>query len=215
MTCCHCDSTDRQFDAGIARRDLRRLRRRGPDLVTRRLFDAVKSVRLPPDATLLDVGGGVGAIHHFLLDHGFSRATQVDASTAYLEAAEEETVRVGHDGRVEFRFGGFPAAAADVAPADVVTMDRVVCCDPDFSGLLGSAADKARRLLAFSYPRPRWSIKLVVAAANAWRRLFGQPFRAYVHRPEAMTSVLESRGLRRRWAGGTWIWAVELFERAA
>ncbi|HUL71248.1 MAG TPA: hypothetical protein VLT17_13540 [Gemmatimonadales bacterium] len=215
MTGCSCDSTDRQFDAGIARRDLKRLRRRGPDLVTRRLLDAVKSVPLPPEATLLDVGGGVGAIHHFLLDHGFSRATQVDASTAYLEAAEEEAVRVGHDERVEFRFGGFPAAAAGVAPADVVTMDRVVCCDPDFTGLLGSAADKTRRLLAFSYPRPRRLTRIVVASANALRRLFGQPFRAYVHSPEAMTSVLESRGLRRRWAGGTWIWAVELFERAA
>jgi len=215
MTSCHCDATDRQFDAGIARRDLKRWRRRGPDLVTRRLLDAVKSVPLPPEATLLDVGGGVGAIHHFLLDHGFSRATQVDASTAYLEAAEEEAVRVGHDGRVDFRFGSFPRAASDLVPADVVTMDRVVCCDPDFTGLLGSAADKARRLLAFSYPRPRRSIKFVVAAANGWRRLFGHSFRAYVHSPEAMASVLESRGLRRRWAGGTWIWAVELFERAA
>jgi hypothetical protein len=50
---------------------------------------------------------------------------------------------------------------------------------------------------------------------NAWRRLRGHPFRAYVHPPAAMTAVLEGRGLRRRWTGGTWIWSAELFERAA
>jgi hypothetical protein len=29
-----------------------------------------------------------------------------------------------------------------------------------------------------------------------------------------MESVLRDAGLQRRWSGGTWIWAVELFERA-
>jgi len=215
MTACHCDHADRQFDATIARRDLKRLRRRGPDMVTRRLLDAVKSVPLPPEATLLDVGGGVGAIHHFLLDHGFAHATQVDASSAYLDVAEAEAARVGHTGRVDFRFGGFPAAAEEVPAADVVTMDRVVCCDPDFSGVLTAAAGRARRLLALSYPRPRGLTRAVVAAANGFRRLLGHPFRAHVHSPEAMAAVLERAGLRRRWSGGTWIWAVELFERVA
>ena len=99
--------------------------------------------------------------------------------------------------------------------ADVVTLDRGVCCDPDYARLLGAAADRARRLVAFSYPRPRWSVRLFVAALNFVNRLRGRTFRAYVHPPAAMIGVLERAGLRRRWAGGTWIWAVELFERTA
>ena len=79
--------------------------------------------------------------------------------------------------------------------------------------MLGAAADHARRLLAFSYPRRRGLIRAVTALANAWRRLMGQDFRVYIHPPEAMDAVLERRGMRRRWAGGTWIWAVEVFER--
>ena len=92
-------------------------------------------------------------------------------------------------------------------------MDRVVCCDADYRGLLRAAVGHARRVLAFSYPRPRWITRLVVAVSNTIRRLWGSGFTVYVHPPAAMTTVLEAAGLRRSWAGGTWIWAVEVFER--
>jgi hypothetical protein len=68
-------------------------------------------------------------------------------------------------------------------------------------------------LLAFTYPRDRWFTRSFVAVINAWRRLRGEMFRAHIHPPAAMVGVLEARGLRRRWAGGTWIWCAEVFER--
>ena len=215
MTCCQRGAAADQFDATIAQRDLERFRRRGPDTPTRRLIAAIEARSLPPEPTLLDVGGGVGAIHHALLDQGFSRATHLDASGAYLTAAAEEARRLGHTGRVEFLLAAFPAEAPTVSSADVVTLDRVVCCDPDYEQLLGAAARHAGRLLAFSYPRPRWLTRLVVAAANAWRRVTRRPFRASVHSPARMAAVLEGAGLQPAWAGGTWIWAVEVYERAA
>jgi methyltransferase family protein len=215
VTACHCCATDEQFDPGIARRDLKSYRRRGPNPATRQLLAAVQAARLSPEPTLIDVGGGIGAIHHQLLERGFVRAVQVDVSQAYLSVSATEAERLGHAGRVTFRHGDFREVAADILPADVVTLDRVVCCDPDFAGMLGTAADHARRLLAFSYPRPRWITRAFVAASNAWRRLWGRAFRVYVHQPGAMTAILEGRGLRRRWAGGTWIWAVEMYERPA
>jgi magnesium-protoporphyrin O-methyltransferase len=94
-----------------------------------------------------------------------------------------------------------------------VTLDRVVCCDPDYARMLGTAAALTRRFLAFSYPRPRWIVRLVVAATNAGRRLFGNDFRVHVHPPDRMDAVLEQAGMRKAWSGGTWVWAVELFER--
>ena len=213
MTCCHRCATADQFDSAVARRDLRRFRRRGPDAPTRHLLAAVQARLLPPGPTLLDIGGGIGAIHHVLLERGFSQATHLDGSGDYLAAAADEARRLGHADLVQFHLAEFPAEASMVAAADVVTLDRVVCCDPDYAGVLGAAATRARRLLAFSYPRPRWLTRLVVASANAVRRLFGRGFRAYVHPPARMTAVLEGAGMRRAWAGGTWIWAVEVFER--
>jgi magnesium-protoporphyrin O-methyltransferase len=107
-----------------------------------------------------------------------------------------------------------PARVASLAHADLVTLDRVVCCDPDYGSMLRVAAEHAAHLLAFTYPRPRLITRAVVAAANGMCRLMGRAFRAYVHPPEAMTAVLEHAGFRPRWLGGTWVWAVALFERA-
>jgi hypothetical protein len=42
--------------------------------------------------------------------------------------------------------------AGTLPDADVVTLDRVVCCYPDPEALLGAAA-KTRQVLAFTYPR--------------------------------------------------------------
>jgi hypothetical protein len=69
-------------------------------------------------------------------------------------------------------------------------------------------------LVAFSYPRERWLMRFVVAAANAVRRIMHRDYRAYVHPPERMRAVLERAGMAQSWTGGTWIWAVEIFERA-
>ena len=213
MTCCHRCATAQQFDSTVASRDLRRFRKRGPDASTRQLLVGVQAASLPAAASVLDIGGGIGAIHHVLLSRGFSRATHLDASEAYLAAAADEARRLGHADRVSFLLGAFPTEAVAVPPADVVTLDRVVCCDPDYANLLGAAAQHARHLVAFSYPRPRLVTRLVVATTNGLRRLAGRGFRAFVHPPQAMWAVLERAGLERSWSGGTWIWAVETWRR--
>jgi len=213
MSYCHCRATNQQFNERSARRDLRRFERRGPDASTRQLIAAIQAYPLPPQPAVLDIGGGIGVVHHLLLEWGFSRAVQVDASAAYLAVSAAEAARRGHRERVDFQHGDFAVVAESVPMADVVTLDRVVCCDPDYRRLLDAAAAHSRHLVAFSYPRQRWPIRAFVAAVNAVQRLLGRAFRAYVHPPAAMAGVLEGAGLRRRWVGGTWIWAVELFDR--
>jgi len=213
MSFCDCTAIDQVFDPKTARRDLKRFRRRGPAKQTRALLDAIQQTPLPEGATLLDIGGGIGAIHHVLLDKGFSHATQIDAAMAYLDASKDETQRLGQSGRVTFRHGDFHELVNDAPEADVVTLDRVVCCDADYRTMLGGAADRAKRLVAFTYPRPRAATRAFIAIVNWLSRAFLKGFQAYVHPPEAMARVLEEHGLRRRSSGGTWIWAAEVFER--
>ena len=213
MTSCHCQVVDKQFDTRVARRDLLRFLRRGPEPSTRHMLAAILARPLPPGPTLLDVGGGVGVLHHILLDRGFAGALQIDISDAYLATAAEEAARRGHSDRVAFQRGDLSSLAPGLPRADVVTLDRVVCCDPDFTRLLAAAADRARCAVTFSYPRPRWLVRAFVATANGARRLVRRAFRAYVHSPADMAAVLERSGFRREWAGGSWVWAVELFER--
>jgi magnesium-protoporphyrin O-methyltransferase len=213
MDCCRGNPSDQFFDARTVRRELKRYRKRGPGPSTRSLLAAIEGASLPAGSTLLDIGGGLGSIHHRLLEQGFAGATQVDASTAYIAAAGEEVERLGHAGRVTLRHGDFHTLAAELPPADVVTLDRVVCCDPDYESMLGQAAAHARRLVAFSYPHPRWIVRVVVGFGNAVNRMLGRTFRAYLHPPAAMAAVLERNGLRRRFSGGSFVWAAEVFER--
>ena len=71
MSCAQCEGIEHQFDRGEARKKLRHFRRRGPDKTTRLLIEGLRaalSTSNTHDATLLDIGAGVGAIHHELLN---------------------------------------------------------------------------------------------------------------------------------------------------
>src|SRR5215510_8147900 len=119
MPRCHCGATDDMFGDRVVRRELRRYRKGGPGASTKALLGLIEAAGPPPGATLLDIGGGIGGIHHRLLDRGFSTATHVDASSAYLTAAKDETVRRGHEGRVNFFEGDFVDATAALPEFDV------------------------------------------------------------------------------------------------
>ena len=43
---------------------------------------------------------------------------------------------------MRFKVGDFVSLASELDDADVVVLDRVVCCDPDYAGLLGRAAKR-------------------------------------------------------------------------
>jgi len=215
MTCCSTAAIDREFDARIARNDLARYRRRGPDKSTRAMIALLRAAGLPGAGSLLDIGGGVGALHHELLEQGLGSAVHVDAASAYLQAAGEETDRRGHAGRVTFKKGDVRALATDLSRADIVTLDRVVCCDGDPATLLALAADRAKRMLALSFPRDTWYVRAMVRGGNWWRSLIGDPFTVYVHAPRTFETTLQQRGLRKRSRRRVWVWVVEVYERAA
>lgn len=134
-----------EYDEKLAAKDLRRYRTKGPQPWTRALIDAIKAEGVE-GASLLDIGGGIGAIHHELLDAGVAHATCVEASTAYLEAARSETERRGTTSRITFKVGDFVELAGSVPPADIVTLDRVVNSYPEAHRLVEVSADHARRL---------------------------------------------------------------------
>lgn len=212
MSRCRCESYESQFDDKHAAKDLKRYRRQGPDKTTRLLLDALKAEGVR-GASLLDVGGGVGVVHHELLAAGAQTAVHVDATAANIRAAEEESARRGHAGRVTFLRGDFVALVAEIPPADVVTLDRVICCYADMERLVAASASHARRLYGAVFPRERWLLKLVLALGNAVRRLRGNAFRSYVHPVQAIDAALERQELRVRSVRDTWAWRVAVYSR--
>ena len=157
----------------------------------------------------------LGADAEVLLQAGLKHALCVDMSQAALAASAEEAQRQGMAGRIEWMEGDFVAVAATVPSADLVALDRVVCCYPAYAPLLEHAAAHGRRLLALSYPRDRWWVRVGVWIENTWRRLNGEEFRAFVHPPAAMAALLAKHGFTRARAAATWTWQVEVYARNA
>jgi len=205
-------AAERQFGAAVAQRDLDRYRRKGPDASSRLLLDGVKSVAQPTDS-VLDLGAGVGVLSFELLAHGLSRATLVDASPAYLSAARTEAERRGADSRVQCVTGDVVHLDGTVDGADVVVMHRVICCYPDWGALLGRATQLSGRVLAVSYPRDLWYVRGFMALENLRRRVFGNPFRTFVHSAVAMENDIVTAGFERISRQQTPIWCIDVYTR--
>jgi len=144
MDCCQCQGIEAKFNQKTAAEQLRRYRENGPAKTTLMLTNALKDEGVD-GMTLLDIGGGIGAIQHELLEAGAKTATSVEASTAYIEAAKEEAERQGQAGRMAYHCGDFVDLAPSIAPADIVTLDRVICCYHDMQKLVGQSSARAQR----------------------------------------------------------------------
>jgi hypothetical protein len=196
MSSC-CRGVDRVFGERTAAHDLRRYRRKGASKPTRMLLDALRAEGVER-ASVLDIGGGIGVIQHELLDAGAERATSVEASTAYLRVAREEAERRGRAGQIGYLEGDFVALAEGIEAADVVTLDRVICCYPDMEALVGRSAERARRLYGLVYPRDAWWLKLGFRATNLGMRIARWDFRVYAHPTADVDAAVRRRGLAPR-----------------
>jgi magnesium-protoporphyrin O-methyltransferase len=202
----------RQFDANKVADEIADYRKNGPGPTTRLLRDGLVQAGLV-DGVLLDIGAGFGALTFELIERGSTRAIAVDASRSYLAAAAEEAARRGKTGIIEFVHGDFVDLAGTLPKADVVTLDRVVCCYPHVEPLLRGALAHATRALALSYPRGAWHARVVMGADNLKRRIKGNPFRTLVHSPDHMERMIGDAGFTLASRRRTWIWSIDVFTR--
>jgi len=212
MNCCQCQGIEEIFSQQSVTKELSRYRAKGPGTTTRLLTEAIKEEGVD-GLTLLDIGGGVGAIQYELLAAGVQEVTSVEASTAYITAAQAEAQRRGLIERVSYYHGDFVDLAGDIAPADIVTLDRVICCYPDMEKLVSLTAKRARKLYGLVYPRNTWWIKLALAVGNFTFWLRRSAYRGFVHPTRAVESLLENSGLKRRFFRRTLIWQVVVYSR--
>jgi hypothetical protein len=174
------------------------------------LIDALEAEGVE-SATLLEIGGGIGAIQHELLAAGVAHATSVDASASYLEAAREESDRRGHGDRVTYRYGDFVELADSIPHADIVALDRVLNVYPDWERLAEVSAARAQRLYGLVYPRDTPMVRLVIFAMNLVLRVRRQPVRASIRAVANIERIARESGLSPHFsqsAGPAWHVAV-------
>src|ERR671933_1290124 len=208
--CCTPSGYRKIFGAKTARRDVRKYRRRGLDRAARRIADFLVGRGVAGDS-VLEVGGGVGAIQLELLNAGAAQTTNVELSPEYEPYAAE---LLGEDARVERRVGDFVRDAAELDPADDVVLHRVVCCYPDPEALVGAAADHARRRLVLSFPPDTMLFRAGSAVLNAFLALGRTEFRTFVHPVASILGPAQAHGLEPALDTRTRMWRIVGFERA-
>lgn len=201
------------YTGKLAASELHRYRKEGPIPSTRALIEVLKDEGVE-GATLLDIGGGIGAIQLALLDAGVAGAISVDASAPYIHAAREESERRGHSARVTYRHGDFVELADSIPAADIVTLDRVINVYPDWERLVELSAVRARRLYGLVFPQDTPIVRLAISAINLRLRLQQQHVRAAVIPADLIERIVRANGLRLHVSTSVGaVWQVAVYRR--
>ena len=102
---------------------------------------------------------------------------------------------------------------ADLEPADLVALDRVICCYGDMPGLLEAAARIARRRVGLVYPRDDWWVRGAVAFSNPLLFRSSAGYRMRIHRVGAVSAILRAAGFAPLASRLGRVWRVECWER--
>lgn len=212
MDCCRTSGVESLFDETVVANELRRYRRKGPDRTTRLLIEAIEGEGVD-GRSLIDIGAGVGAITHALLDAGVRQAVIVDASAPSLDAARQIGEGKATLDRMKFVRGDYVELASTLGTADIVTLDRVICCYEDVASLVERSAASARQCYGLVSPRDTWWMRLGASALNLLQRIRRHPFRFFVHPMQEVEAQILASGLKPRYCDGRGFWRVALYSR--
>ena len=198
MSCNQCQGIEKIFDSGMAKKEFKRYQKKGVTKTTQMMLDWITDLG-QSELSLMDVGGGVGIIQHELFQAGVVKtAVHIDAALPYLEISKEEAERLGYADRVTYKHGDFVELAEDLGAADMVTLDRVLCCYHDMPALINAAASQAQQVIGLVFPRDRWWITWAMHLPNSGLWLSRNPFRFFVHSTTAVDKLLQKHGFQRQ-----------------
>ena len=208
-----CRAYENAFDADYAQGDLDDYRAKGPERSTRALLDLIRAATDVRGATVLDIGGGVGPVHHELLKGGAGFVTDVDGSSAYIAASKQEAERQHHADRITYHLGNFVELADEVESADIVTLDRVICCYPDMASLAGLAAAHAKRVIGLVWPRDAWWMQIGLWGFNVVERFSKYPLYQTFHRVADVDRVIGEAGFAVHASRNAGMWHARVYLR--
>ena len=212
MTCGHCVGAGKVFSDRRARKELSRFRKKGPSKSTRQLVDALEAEGVR-GSSVIDIGAGVGAVHLSLLEVGAADAVHVDAAPAYQTASREEAERRGLSEQITYVSGDYLDVADDLPAADVVCLDRVICCYPDMKGLVTRSVAAAERAYGLVFPVNRAWVRLAIGLANTGLALLRNPFRTFVHPEDQVRRAVEDAGFTLVFEGRSGMWRTLVYSR--
>jgi len=212
MNCCNNEAIEKQFDKHRVANRVNQYHSKGISKETRILVDALKLIGID-GYSLLDIGCGFGAIGIKLLESGVAKVENIEASLSYLEAAKTETKKRNFSDKTSFTHGNFIEIAELVSAADIVTLDKVICCYDDLKPLVKLSCEKTVKHYGVIYPRDIWWAKAAIGFENLMRKIKGNTFRVFVYSTEEVDSLIKKQGLRRVFYKAMMVWQIVIYSR--
>ena len=210
MSCHQCQGIEVEFNEKYAAKSLKKYRKKGPVKTTKMMLNAIKAEEIS-GYSLLDIGGGVGAIQFELFKSGLDKAISVEASTAFLNTAKEEADYLGYKNQISFYHGNFVDLAKDIPETDIVTLDRVICCYDDMEDLVSLSSKRASKIYGAVYPRDVLWVRMGFAVLNFFLRLFRCQFKTFVHPTAKVDGLIQSSGLKQKYYEKAGVWQVVVY----
>lgn len=212
MPCEHCCGANQFFDLKVARKKMKYYKRKGPGKATKKLLSLLSAQEMK-NKSLLDIGGGVGAIQWYFLENGAKKTIDVDASIAYINVAKAHAEEKNLRDKMEFLEGDFLDQSSEISTHDFVTLDKVVCCYPDYQQLLGMALDKCNETFALTFPLGGPLSKILELIENLYFSFKKNPFRTFIHPPAAIEGFIISRGFEPVEKRVSFPWHVQMYRK--
>ncbi|HSL70464.1 MAG TPA: class I SAM-dependent methyltransferase [Longimicrobiales bacterium] len=215
MSCACSDfGLDEIFTDRHARRDARNYRKHGLPPRARLLLRLIERQHPIAGATVLEGGAGAGALTVELARRGALSAHGIDATPAAVQIAQQLAADYQVADRTRFVAGDFSNPPHDTPRADLVILDRVVCCFPDWQALLANAAAQAKHVVALVYPVDNLFSRAVARVLNTGQVLLRHKFRLHIHPVADMHAYLQQHGFVGRASGRYWMWEVAVLIRS-
>ena len=191
---------------------VRRYRRRGLEAVQRRLLEGLTAAGVAGDS-VLEIGCGTGELQRHVLAAGAVSAVGIDVAGGMIERAQAAAAQAGLEQRTTFLVGDAVERAAELPPAAVVVLDKVLCCYPEIDTLLQVSLERTQRLYAVVVPRPHWLVAAVWRLAIAVFKLLRSSFHPFYHDWHRTAAAISAAGFRRIFAAHTLAWEAWIFRR--
>jgi methyltransferase family protein len=139
-----------------------------------------------------------------------------DLSSAAIQEANGYAKESGLGERAKFEVGD--GAVVQMPSSDIVVMDKVLCCYPDYDALLRNASDASKQMLGFIVPRDEGWMKPFMrcgaAMINLVERLRKTGFKFYLHPLGTIHRQLVEKGFHPAEKAKSRVWLIYLYKKS-
>ncbi|MEM6801714.1 MAG: hypothetical protein AAF696_09950 [Bacteroidota bacterium] len=200
------------FDDKRAKKELKEYEASGIKENSQALYQLLQLLDLR-DKSMLEIGGGIGSLIFESFTLGLKTAQYVDISEAYFHTFKSALKARNLEDKVAIHLGDFVVLEEKVQKADLVVLDKVICCYEDYEALVQNSTAKAASWYAITIPKDSWWIKILFSYFIFLKRLKKDFFRPYIHKHRLIFDQIHKAGFQLKEERKNFMWKSFLFER--